>query len=287
MNVNTLKLSRQEVSRLLGSLEPRPANLFWRGASPDMILARPKVAFVGSRKATAYGRTITDRLAGEIASAGAVIVSGLAFGIDSFSHRAALEAGGLTVAVLPTPLDKITPAANLWLASRIIKGGGALVSEYPAGAEIHKVNFIARNRIVAALADVLVITEAARNSGSLHTARFALEQGKTVMALPGNITSPASEGCNNLIKSGAVPVTAADDIFFALGIKPAKEKTISRIAGSGRQQKLFELIAGGTAGQEELVAASSLPAAEVSSALTDLELRGLIRPAGGGQWIIR
>jgi DNA processing protein len=188
------------------------------------------------------------------------------------------------MAVLPTPLDNIAPASHTQLADQIARGGGALVSEYPSGARIFKQNFIARNRIVAALCDVLIITEAARNSGSLHTARFALEQGKTVMAVPGNINSLASEGCNNLIKSGAVPVTSADDIFFALKLQPAGKKSSKAPSGSPQQQKLFELIAGGTSDQEELVSAAKMPPAEVSSILTSLELGGYIRPAGAGHW---
>jgi DNA processing protein len=229
---------------------------------------------------------VTLKLSGELAKAGVVVISGLAFGIDSFAHRAALEAAGCTLAILPAPLDAIAPASHYYLANQIVNGGGALVSEYKPGAGIYKQNFIARNRIVAALCDVLVITEAARNSGSLHTARFALEQGKTVMAVPGNINSPASEGTNNLIKSGAVPVTSASDIFFALRLKPGVKTAAKPPQSSPQQQKLYELIAGGTSEQEELVNVSQMEPAEFSSALTRLELGGFIRPAGGGHWTV-
>lgn len=284
MLVNTLKLSGRQLDGILSSLEPRPAQLFWNGLPPDLVIQRPRAAIVGSRKATAYGRTVTQQLATSLAESGVVVISGLAFGVDSCAHRAALAVNGCTMAVLPTPLDNIAPASHTQLADQIARGGGALVSEYPSGARIFKQNFIARNRIVAALCDVLIITEAARNSGSLHTARFALEQGKTVMAVPGNINSLASEGCNNLIKSGAVPVTSADDIFFALKLQPAGKKSSKAPSGSPQQQKLFELIAGGTSDQEELVSAAKMPPAEVSSILTSLELGGYIRPAGAGHW---
>jgi DNA processing protein len=172
------------------------------------------------------------------------------------------------------------------LAKQILDSGGALISEYREEDEILKVNFIARNRIVSGLAEVLLITEAARNSGSLHTARFALEQGKTVMAVPGNINSPASEGCNNLIKSGAIPVTSVDDIFFALGMDTPSAKTAKSVKGTPQQQQIFNLISSGVKDQEDLVVASQLTVPEINSSLTALELQGYVRPLGGGTWTI-
>lgn len=284
MNVNTLKLSISSLPLTLKSIDPPPRQLYWSGVPLSEILSHHRVAIVGSRKATPYGRTVTLELATKLSRAGVVIISGLAFGIDSYAHKAALESGGCTVAVLPTPLDKISPASHQSLAKQILLRGGALASEYGTSSEIRKVNFIARNRIVSALAEVLVITEAARNSGSLHTARFALEQGKTVMAVPGNIDSPTSEGCNNLIKSGATPVTSVSDIFFALGIEPNAARPTRIFKGTPKQQQIFKLIADGVREQEELVAASRLPVAEISSTLTALELQGYIRPIGGGFW---
>ena len=286
MNVNTLKLSGADLPDKLRPIEPPPKQLYWAGISLEEVLSKPRVAIVGSRKATAYGRAITHELSTKLSRADVVIISGLAFGVDSYAHKAALESGGCTVAVLPTPIDKISPASHHNLAGQILKSGGALVSEYGTSSEIFKVNFIARNRIVSALAEVLVITEAARNSGSLHTARFALEQGKAVMAVPGNINSPTSEGCNNLIKSGAVPVTDVSDIFFALGIASQIANVTRRFNGTAQQRRVFELITDGIKEQEELAAVSRLSIPEISSALTDLELRGYIRPMGGGVWTI-
>lgn len=286
MKVNILKLTDTELPESLQLITPPPKQLYWAGALLDEILTKPRVAIVGSRKASAYGRLITAELAAKLSRAGSVIVSGLAFGIDSYAHRATLEAGGCTLAVLPTPLSKVSPAAHQNLAEEILKNGGALASEYGPEDEIQKVNFIARNRIVSALADVLVITEAARNSGSLHTARFALEQGKTVMAVPGNINSQLSEGCNNLIKSGAVPVTDVSDVLFALGVTPTAAQKRPSFHGTAEQKRVFDLIADGIREQEELAAASQLSIPKISSALTDLELQGYIRPAGAGTWII-
>ncbi len=284
MKVNTLKLKDAAYPELLRHIAGPPEELHWSGAPIEKWIDLPKVAIVGSRKATGYGLDVTHQLATELARSGVVIISGLAFGIDAAAHQAALEAGGLTVAVLPTSLDKIYPAANQQLATRIIDSGGTLLSEYTSNSEIYKTNFVARNRLVSGLADILLITEAVFNSGSLHTARFALEQGKTVMTVPGNITSPSSEGCNNLIKSGAVPVTCSEDVLFILGINPTKSKVRRIFQGTSEQQLLFELITQGVYGQEELALASRLDSSAVNSALTMLEINGYIRPQGGGLW---
>lgn len=286
MNVNNLTLKVSDLFDDLRFVSPLPKTLYWSGPSIENIISKPKVAIVGSRKATTYGKTITYDLVSKLSRSGVVIVSGLAFGIDSYAHRAALEAGGITVAILPSPLDNIYPAAHYNLAKQILKNGGALISEYPAGTQVRQYNFIARNRLISSLATVVVIPEAARNSGSLHTARFALEQGKTVMAVPGDINRPMSEGCNNLIKSGAIPVTDAEDIFFALKLKPQTREKPRMIKGSAEQRKIFELISSGISDQDQLAAISQLSAAKTSTALTHLELQGHIRPLGAGHWTI-
>jgi DNA processing protein len=261
-----------------------PKQLFWLGSNPSEWLDKPKVAVVGSRKVSGYGREVTTSLVTELARAGVVIISGLALGIDSVAHRATLEAGGVTVAVLPTPLQRIYPASHLNLARQISVQQGTLLSEYAKGAEVYRSNFIVRNRIVSGLADVLLITEAAVNGGSLHTARFALNQGKTVMVVPGNITSPGSEGCNNLIKSGAIPVTQADDIFFELRLNP--KKSVARIfKGTEEEQAVLTLIQQGITEQEELALITKLGAAKISQILTVLEINGYVRPQGGGNWL--
>lgn len=285
-NVKTLTLNDSAYPEVLRHIPDPPEQLFVLGAEPVEWLDKPKVAVVGSRRASAYGRQVTERLVSEIANFGAIIISGLALGIDSIAHQAALEAGGQTIAILPTSLDNIYPAGHHNLAQKILKQAGALISEYPSGSTPYKLNFIARNRIVSGLADVLLITEAAVNSGTLHTARFALEQGKTVMVVPGNITSPGSEGCNNLIKSGAIPVTDAGDVFFALGVKPKKAIKASRFKGSPEQQILLKLIGGGIHSQEKLALASKLDAASISSLLTMLEIAGVARSLGAGNWAL-
>ena len=285
MNVNKLKLDDSNYPSILTNISSPPAQIYWSGQPLAEWLDKPKVAIVGSRKFTNYGKTIAAQLATELARAGVVIISGLAFGIDVTAHQAALDAGGQTVAVLGSSLDRISPAAHLNVARQILQQG-TIISEYPPGTNTYAGNFVIRNRIISGLSDVVVIPEAALKSGSLHTARFAMEQGKTVMAVPGNITSPASEGCNNLIKSGAVPVTGVEDIFFALKLSPQKQKEARLFKGTEVEEIIYALIKDGLSDQDEIAQAARVDTPTLSSALTMLEISGHIRPAGAGNWII-
>jgi DNA processing protein len=286
MKVNSLKLDDPCYPEPLKHISGPPKQLFWTGENPENWLNLPSLAVVGSRKISPYGKEVTRRIATELAQAGIVIVSGLAFGVDAAAHEATVTAGGLAVAVLPTSLDNIQPVSNQQLARKILDTGGTLISEYSSDSPITKANFIERNRIVSGLCDALLITEAAVNSGSLHTARFALEQGKTVLAVPGNITSPTSEGCNNLIKSGAIPVTCADDVFFAMHLNPCEQKQKRVFRGSMQEEKVLELIKEGVKIQEELALATNLDGASIGSVLTMLEINGHIRSLGAGNWIL-
>jgi DNA processing protein len=247
------------------------------------VLQRPTIAIVGSRKVSAYGRDVTKRLARELAEQGMVIVSGLAFGVDSIAHQAVLDAGGQTIAVLPSPLESIYPASHRQLAKRIVEQGGALVTEYPAGTESFKGNFVARNRIIAGLADATLVTEAALKSGSLHTARFALNAGRDVLSVPGNITSPTSEGTNNLIKHGATPVTSVDDVLFSLGIDRSATKAIPK-GSNEAEQTILNLLHMGVVDGAQLQAKSGLSIEQFNQHLTMLEITGKIRSLGANQW---
>lgn len=262
-----------------------PKRLYVQGGNLASILQKPKVAVVGSRKVTPYGKSATLEIVGELARAGVVIVSGLAIGIDGIAHRAALEAGGLTIAVLPTSIERIYPASHTNLAQQIVRQGGALCSEYAPSDPIYKTNFLARNRIVAALADVLLVTEAAQKSGTLHTARFALEQGKDVMAVPGNINSPTSVGTNNLLKSGASVASCAEDVFHILGIQPEAHK-ITPQRSDPHEQQIIELLSQGIGDGAALMAASGLQAPVFNQALTMLEISGAVRALGNNMWAL-
>lgn len=252
------------------------------GGTFDELLQRPLVAIVGSRKVTAYGKTVTRMLAADLARAGVVIVSGLAIGVDGIAHQAALDAGGLTIAVMPCGLDRIYPTIHHNLARQILQQGGALLSEYPEGTITYPSNFIGRNRLVSGISSAVLITEASEKSGTLHTARFALEQGKDVLAVPGNITSPTSTGTNNLLKTGAVPVTSSQDVFHVLGIQAASLEPPK--GDTPQQQLILDLIYGGTSDGAELLTASKVSTSQFNQAITMLEITGKVRPLGANQW---
>lgn len=284
MNVNKIIYNANGYPPSLRELGSPPKQLFVLGDLNE-ILTRPRVAVVGSRRVSPYGRQVTTQLAGDLARQGIVIVSGLALGVDALAHQAACEADGLTLAVLPGPVETIYPTTHRWLAEKIIRQGGAIVSEYPKGTPAFKQNFVARNRIVAGMCDALLITEAAEKSGSLHTARFALEQGKDVLAVPGNITSPLSAGTNNLLKSGAQAVTSAEDVLHVLNLKPAIKAR--RVKGATpAEQLLIDLICKDINDGAELLAASELAIGEFNQTLTMLEITGKIRSLGANQWTL-
>lgn len=282
--VKEITLSTSNVPVRLRNIATPPKRLFVMGCDVNELLSRPCVTVVGSRKVSAYGKTVTSGLAGELARAGVVIISGLALGVDSIAHKAALEAGGFTIAVLPSPLNRIYPASHGQLAQQILQQGGALISEYPAGAQLYPGNFIARNRIASGLGDVLLITEAAEKSGTLHTADFALDQGKEVLVVPGNITSPTSAGTNNLIKGGATPVTCVEDIFHALGIDDGRTGKQAPKSSNPNEQVLLDLLVAGVSNGDELLERSKLDVRIFGQSLTMLEIRGQIRALGANQW---
>ncbi|MEK7153154.1 MAG: DNA-processing protein DprA [Patescibacteria group bacterium] len=285
MKVNTLTLESAGFPEALKTIPTAPKKLYAAGASLTELLARPCVTIVGSRKVSSYGRAVTVKLASDLARAGVVIVSGLAIGVDALAHQAALEAGGLTIAVLPGGLDSIYPASHNQLAARILGQGGALLTEYPPGTRTYPINFIARNRIASGLSSAVLITEAAEKSGTLHTARFALEQGKDVLAVPGNITSPTSVGTNNLIKAGAMPVTETADIFHILGIKvPALTSRNTPKGDTPHEQTILNLLVAGVDDGGELLRQSNLEVAQFNQTLTMLEITGKIRSLGANKW---
>lgn len=280
--IRTIKLGDDDFPEVLRSIPGPPKQLYVLG-DLAALLAMPRLAVVGSRHVSPYGRQITSRLVEEIAGQGVVIISGLAIGVDAIAHQAALAAHGQTIAVLPCGLDKLYPSTNARLGEEILKGGGALVSEYPDGTPPLRQHFIARNRLVSGLANGVLITEAAARSGTIHTAGFALDQGRTVMAVPGNITSPQSAGTNNLIKTGAVTVTDTSDILLAMGLNKS-ERQLSIIGDTAAEVTVLRLLSKGQSDGGELLRNSELSPVEFNQALTMLELAGKVRPLGAGHW---
>jgi DNA processing protein len=278
------KLSHEDTHYpdMLRQIKPAPKLLYISGKLPN----GPYVAIVGSRRPTDYGRQVTYRLAGELAAAGVVIVSGLALGVDGLAHQAALEAGGVTVAVLGTAIDDIYPASNRGLARRILEKG-AVVSEYGPGQSTHRGSFPARNRIISGLSLAVIVTEADASSGSLITANFALNQDRLVLAVPGNITSPRSAGPNNLLRSGAIPVTSASDVLAALDLdSPALVKAPVK-ADSREEADILRLLGEGVHTSQDLIERTGLNAAQFANIISLMEITGKVRNLGAGQWIAR
>lgn len=282
-NVKKLMLNSPLLIKHFDKLSNPPKQLYYCGELEN-CLNQPRLAIVGSRKLSQYGRAVTSKLAREASEQGITIVSGLALGIDGVAHQATIEARGKTIAVLPSGLDKIYPASHHHLANQLIDSGGALVSEYESSSTYaFKGNFIARNRIISALSDAVLLIEATAGSGSLHTAGFAKEQGKLLLAVPGPITSPQSEGTNNLIKQGAIPITNVNDILSAMGMK--RKLTGPKLLGDTPEQTvLLQLIYDGVSNSSALLAASKLDLQIFNQTLTMLEITGKISPVGPGRW---
>lgn len=277
--------SDSEYSALLDTLALPPEQLYLLGQLPEKRL--PTVAIVGTRKPTNYGQEVTVRLAEGLARRGVVVVSGLALGVDAIAQKAALEAGGTTIAVLANGLHRIYPATNRQLARDIIAGGGAIVSEYEEGIEPMQHRFLERNRIVSGLADVVIITEAASRSGTLNTAGHAIEQGRDLYAVPGPITSPMSAGCNHIIRQGAMPIVNIDEFISQITSGPALEQSLLPIGGTPAEQAIIDAMADGLRDGDAIQSQAGLNASDYSTALTMLEINGIIAPLGGNQWRLR
>jgi DNA processing protein len=263
---------------LLASIHDPPPGLFLRGGGATEVLARAGVAVVGARACSGYGAAVGRMLGRELATAGAVVVSGLARGIDAEAHRGALEAGGNTVGVLGCGVDRDYPAAHAELARRIVERGGLIVSEYAPGVEPAPWRFPARNRIIAGLARATVVVEAREASGALITADFALEEGREVFAVPGEITSALSAGTNALLRLGATPLTSSADVLDALGLAPPEAPRPELGADAAT---VLELLREGPASADALTRASGLDAGAVGAALVELELAGVVVESAG------
>lgn len=272
----------------LAALAQPPKQLRTTNSNVRGLLNQPTLGIVGSRKVSSYGRGITQQLANEMARAGVCIISGLALGVDSIAHRAALEARGKTIAVLPSGIQTIYPAAHRDLARQIVQSDGALISEYKDDFKPLNVSFIQRNRLIAGLSDVLLVTEAAEKSGSLHTANFALELGRPVLAVPGNITSATSRGTNNLIKAGAQSVLSAEDVFEALNLSSKELSSLNEVYGDNEQETtVINLLKTEVSNGDELHLKSHLDIQLFQQTMTMLEIKGIIVPLGNNHWRLK
>lgn len=283
MQVSKISYTNSQYPRLLREIYHPPKTLYVMGK----LTEAPAVAIVGTRKPTPYGKDATRQIAGDLARAGITIISGLAYGLDSVAHQAAVDVRGITVAVLGSAINNITPAANRQLARAILDGGGAIISEYPPDTPTQKGFFVARNRIIAGLADATLVTEASTDSGSLITAKHALAESRQLMAVPGSIYAPLSAGPNNILRSGGVPVVDASDVLTALGQTATDTGTLPPSANSLAEAKLLKLMARGQNSSQALIESSGLSAAEFANLISLMEITGKVQALGAGMWTIR
>lgn len=247
------------------------------------------LAIVGTRKITSYGQQVTEQFARELAANQVTVVSGLAQGIDTVAHQAALAAGGRTLAILGSGLDSIYPRANIALARQIVDSKrGALISEFPLGVKPESGNFPARNRIIAGLSLGVLVTEAPETSGALITANFAQEQGREVFAVPGSIFAKSSGGTNRLILDGAHPVLGIEDIIKALNLFliPQKRELQAALPENPEEQTLLTLLNHEPQHVDTLIRTSQLPATTVTATLMMMELKGMIKQLGTMQFVL-
>lgn len=311
--INQIRPLETNFTEVLDGIALKPKTLYFRGKMPENVVKAGKsvrplaVAIVGSRHNTRYGEEIAHDLAFRLAKKQVIIVSGLAYGIDSIGHRGCLEAGGTTVAVLGNPIDKIQPSYHTSLAAEIIKQGGAIISEYPpadsgeplAPGEFldergrrkicFKSSFLYRNRLISALSDIVVVVEAGERSGSLNTATHALAQGKTVFAVPGNITNPYSQGCNKLLQQGALVYTSPDDVLrelFPEDFLKKSTKTRKLTGDTELETAILTAIHQGVRSGDEIMQLATIPPELFNQTITLLEIKGRVRALGLNNWAL-
>ncbi|MFZ5908858.1 MAG: DNA-processing protein DprA [Chloroflexota bacterium] len=244
------------------------------------------VAIVGTRRVTPYGRQVTEQIASFLAGNGVTVVSGLARGVDAIAHQAALRAGGRTLAVLGSGVDRIYPPENRALAEQVCERG-ALLSDYAPGTAPESANFPPRNRIISGLSMAVVVVEAGETSGALITAEFAAEQGREIFAVPGSILAPQSKGANKLIQQGALPLLSASDVMQALNLTRVGQHKAARkaIPSDAVEAKLMSALGDEPLHVDEIRNQTDLPVEKVSATLIMMELKGMVRQVGGMQYV--
>jgi DNA processing protein len=270
--------------KLLLEIPQFPPLLYYKGRLHNDSLP---LAVVGTRQMSSYGKHVTEALVNSLVARGVSIVSGLAYGVDATAHKAALDCKARTIAVLGCGLDEASlyPQAHLQLASEIVQNGGLLVSEYPPRTAAFKQHFVARNRIISGLSLGTLVVEAGESSGALITAHHALEQNRTVFAVPGPITSAESMGPNQLISQGAVVVRSAEDIFRDFNIPETVQEIATPEALSETEQKVLEALSKVPITTTELIKHLSWEPGMVGATLTFLEMKGVVKHLGNQQYI--
>ncbi len=284
LGIQVLTWEDESYPRHLKEIDQPPPVIYVRGElKPEDDWA---VAIVGTRKLTPYGRQVAEQVAATLAHSGVTIVSGLARGIDSIAHQAALNAGGRTLAVLGSGVDLVYPPENRKLADQVMQHG-ALLSDYAIGTQPDGQNFPPRNRIISGLSLAVVIVEAGDTSGALITATFAAEQGRDVFAVPGNINAPQSRGTNRLIRDGAQPLLNPQDVLEALNLTMVTEHQAVRVAlpADPVEARLYKLLSQQPKHVDDIRAEADMPIEAVSATLAMMELKGMVRQVGGMNYI--
>jgi len=295
LDAEMTRLDRHNVTALTWQDDAYPALLKQIYAPPHVLYVRGElcpqdewaVAIVGTRRATIYGKQVARALAQDLARNGITVISGLARGIDAAAHQAALDAGGRTIAVMACGLDRVYPPEHRKLAQAIIQNG-ALISDYPLGTPPEGGNFPPRNRIISGMSLGVIVVEAGRRSGALITVDFALEQGREVFAVPGNIYNRSSIGCNRLIQDGAKMVLAVQDVLEELNLTMIEHQSEARAAlpADETEAKLLQLVSDAPVHVDEICRQCDLPIQQVSSTLAMMELKGMVRQIGGMHYIL-
>ncbi|MEW6067927.1 MAG: DNA-processing protein DprA [Nitrospirota bacterium] len=284
--IRAVSFNEPSYPEMFREMEDAPVVIYTKGEIQPQD--RYAIAIVGSRKPTYYGSSVTEKISEELASMGFTIVSGMARGIDALSHKGALRAGGRTVAVLGSGVDIPYPAENKILMDKIANFG-CVISEFPPGTPPNKENFPRRNRLISGLSLGVLVVEATSDSGSLITAGYALEQGKEVFAVPGNVTSPTSEGTNELIKKGAILVRHSEDIIEELapvlkGFIKAKIKV--KVEITDEEKNICNFLSGEPKQIDIISRESGLPASRVLGILLGLELKGVVKQTSGKRFYL-
>jgi DNA processing protein len=282
--IKILTWADEEYPNRLREIDQPPPILYIRGEYlQDDLFA---VAIVGTRKVTAYGRQVTEEIASFLASNGISVISGLARGVDAIAHQAALKAGGRTIAVLGSGVDKIYPPEHRGLAEQIMERG-AIISDYAVGTPPDASNFPPRNRIISGLSLAVVVIEAAETSGALITAEFAAEQGREIFAVPGSILAPQSKGTNRLIQNGALPLLTPDDLMQALDLTRIGEHKSARkiLPADETEAKVLSVLSTEPLHVDEIRNQAGLPIEKISATLALMELKGMVRQVGGMNYV--
>lgn len=291
--IEAISIGNNKYPKQLRQIPDPPICLYIRGDFNNFNFNSPDggdyfIGIVGTRKPTPYGEQVAKKFSYELASAGFVIVSGMAVGIDSIAHKGALDAGGKTIAVLGCGVDIVYPAVNRGLYENIIRKGGIVISEFPPGHLVLKGLFIARNRIISGLSKGVLVVEGLKDSGAMITARYAGEQGKEVFAPPGPITSEFSQAPNNLLKQGAKLVTSVEDILeeFNLKIVPKKKEDL-RVRLSVEEVAIFDAIISEPKLADKLSILLNQPINQILNLLSVLEIKNVVEKNSEGKYQIK